>query len=596
MKLELIHNGSNNRRQVPISELLNNFVFGGLNPRRFVSGETYAAGDYVYEVSQSGQSIVYLCINSGSYERIDTTNWLPASVTSMISQQLDMRLGDLWKSSTRVDFTYDTCVTGDLEISNGRIKLPDTCTEYSQLILFLNGTYVSSDLGDYMITLKSHMKYIETTWDFDDYLLYVMTPKNHAARLIRTSDMNPTSASVTDGILSIYIPRELQINSYALNVYVDGLYISPKNYYVNYDETTDMIEIRFNRKSDLPTDIKRYVISVLSSRSPDITINETSMVLPIQTTMNRYRIDNLSNSEKIYDCPLVFCGGKALPSNNFTIQNNAMSVMSSDYYGEIGETYAITSYQFTIASDPSIYTFGSIVVDADEKRIAIPIIGYDESMDILLFRKAGTLINKNRYYIHDGSVSLYDHDDSIHEGDLLSVRVLNSDPTVSSCSMITTVRADRTIAIPEELENSQFLMFSTDGRYIGKHLYNTTTGLISLINECELNYGDTVEIVYNNYTDGYTRTVTKVTSSIVTTENKFILPVKVYSPDDNFIIFNATTGYAIQPSNYQISATGIVTITDGTSVEVGDSVDVYVSRELRTYVYSDAINRVVENI
>ena len=596
MILERIHSGSNGRRQVPISELLGNFIFNGYNPKRFISGLNYTAGDYVYEVSNSGISTIYMCLNSGIYEQIDTTNWTIATITSMISQQLDQRLNDYNKTLGKVEFLYDTYITGDLDVIQNKIKLPDTCTEYSRLILFLDGKYVSSDLDEYEITIRNHMKYIETSKDFSDYILYVMTPKNHTARLITCVDLHPTSVSVTGGNLSIYIPGELQMFSYALNVYVDGLYLAPDAYQINYDESTDSIEIQIARRSSLPVNVDQYIVSVISSRTSFITVKETSVSLPIQAAINRYRIDSLPNDDKIYDCPLVFCDGSARPSNYFTIRNNAMSVMSSDYCGEIGETYAITSYTFTVSSDPTITKSGSIVVDEDERKIAIPIVGYDDSVDILVFRKAGTVVTQNRYYVHDGSISLYDHDDSVRGGDLITIRVLNSDPSVCVCSRIETVRADRTIVIPEDLKNSQFLLFSTDGRYIGKHLYNTTTGLITLINGCELMYGDMVEIVYNNYTEAYTKTVTKVASTVVKTQDQFILPVKVYGTNDDYIIFNATTGYLIQPSNYKIMANGVVEITGGTTVSVGDMIDVYISREIRNYIYTNALDRIIDNI
>ena len=127
-------------------------------------------------------------------------------------------------------------------------------------------------------------------------------------------------------------------------------------------------------------------------------------------------------------------------------------------------------------------------------------------------------------------------------------------------------------------------------------MYNTSNGLISFINECELGYGDFVEIIYSRYKAGYTGTVTKVVSTVTTKENEFILPVKVFSLDDNYIIFNATTGVSIRPTDYKIDTTGIVTITNGTGVSSGDMIDVYVSRELRTYVYTDAVDKIIANI
>ena len=162
--------------------------------------------------------------------------------------------------------------------------------------------------------------------------------------------------------------------------------------------------------------------------------------------------------------------------------------------------------------------------------------------------------------------------------------------------MITSIRADKTVVIPNGLQTSQFLLFSTDGRYIGKHLYNVSNGLISFINECDLEYGDSVEIIYNKYKSGYTATVTKVLSTVVTKDNEFVLPIKVFSSDDNYIIFNATTGVSIRPTSYKIDTTGVVTITDGTGLESGAMIDVYVSRELRTYVYTDAVDKIVANI
>ena len=598
MKLERIHSGSNKQRQVSISELLSNFIFGGHKPKRFVPGNNYSAGDMIYEVTESGDTNLYICNNSGTYVTLDNTNWSLADVQSMISQQIVHRFGIEESSTLTVGLSYDVYITGDLDVYQNRIKLPDTCTEHSKLILFLDGKYESSDLGDFVINLKNRMKYIEVSHSFNEYILYVVTPNNHAGRLITFLDRHPTSLTVKSDRLSVYIPGEVQDNSYALNVYVDGKYLPPSTYEISYDEETDNVEIKFNRKANiLPEDIKRYVISIVSSRSKYIKVNKVWFSMPIQTSINKYRVDGLEDCDIIHNCPLVFCADKALPSNYFTVHNNTMSVTSSDYYGEIGDIYSVISYEFSLSISDTIYdTYGSIIVDDDERKIAIPIIGYNDDIDVLVFRKAGTLINQNRYYIHDGSICLYDHDDTIIGGDLLSVQVLNSDRTLTTCSMITSIRADKTVVIPNGLQTSQFLLFSTDGRYIGKHLYNVSNGLISFINECDLEYGDSVEIIYNKYKSGYTATVTKVLSTVVTKENEFVLPIKVFSSDDNYIIFNATTGVSIRPTSYKIDTTGVVTITDGTGLESGDMIDVYVSRELRTYVYTDAVDKIVANI
>ena len=597
MKLERIHSGSNKQRQVSTSELLSNFVFGGYKPKRFVPGNNYSAGDMVYEVIDTGGVNLFICNNSGIYYVIDGTNWTLADIQSMILHQVFKRFGNITENIFTVDLSYDVYVTGDLDVSINRIKLPDSCTEHSRLLLFLDGKYVSSDLGDYSITIKNRMKYIETASDFRNYILYVISPNNHAGRLITFLDRNPSSITVKDDALSVYIPGEIQRNSYTLNVYVDGVYMSPNTYTILYNESTDNVEIRFTRKSNLPDDYKRYVISIVSSRSKYIEVEKVWFSMPIQTNIDKYRIDGLGDFNVIDSCPLVFCANSALPSNYFTVHNNTMSVTSSDYYGEIGDVYSVVSYKFTVSvSDLSYDTYGSIIVDDDERKIAIPIIGYNDDIDILVFRKAGTLISQDRYYIHDGSISLYDHDDSIRGGDLLAVHVLNSDRTMSTCSILRPVRSDKTVVIPDGLQDSQFLVFSTDGRYIGKHLYNTSNGLISFINECELGYGDFVEIIYSRYKAGYTGTVTKVVSTVTTKENEFILPVKVFSLDDNYIIFNATTGVSIRPTDYKIDTTGIVTITNGTGLSSGDMVDVYVSRELRTYVYTDAVDKIIANI
>lgn len=597
MKIRKLYSGANAKRTATSGELLSQYVFSNGLPIKF-KPKLYMRGDYAYIVEPSGMITIYQCLKSGEYDKVDLYNWRVADLETLIQDCIDRAFGNQ-SLDYRVDFDYNVYKTGELETSIKRIMLPIGIDEYTKFWLFLDGSYVSLDLEEYKIIKDKCISYIETDREFADFVLYTIKPKNQNSRIISFNDMRPSSVTEEEGIIHVYIPAEVLGDNYAMLLYVNGKYVS--EFTSEYDEETDTIILLLDPEAEITTVSKYdYTIATIVSRSEYIKIYSFSQNAMIISNIDRYRME-LPCPQTDGLLPLIFDNGKPIPNDVLSIRDTVISVMDEAYYANIGDVIDASHMIFVVEKDAPTEN-ASIVVNEFERHIPIPIINYnDAKTDVLVFRNTGTLLSNSRYYVHDGSIHLYEHETSVKGGETLQFQLFNKDESVAVRSTIFSVRADKTVIVPtvidEVLKNSQFLLFRTDGTYISKEKYTVDGEILTFTEDTDISYGDKVEFVYNYYAEDITNTLTKVITTKVRVENQFILPFRTYQPDtDSVILFNGTTGLFINKDNYVVEKDGVVNITGGTTVSEGDVIDVYVLRNLKSSVYTDMVDKLLETI
>ena len=599
MKLIKLHSGSNPNRIASASELMSQYVLGGKTPQKFTSGKFYSEGELVYTIESTGV-IIYLCGKSDIYNEINPKYWSSVNIDTTIRNIVDDALvGVLPKTNNTISFTYIAYTNENLEKSTKRIFLPDSLdlNLVHASMLFLDGKYVSYDLGEYDIVYDNGMKYIDTSIDFDTFILYIVQTNNRNSRLVSFMDLRPTSITTENDTLSLYIPGDVIPNDYVTMIYINGKYVSADKYTVSVDTTTDTLLFTFvNYNGELPSKKDDITISVITSRSKHISISGLDISVQIRTETEKHRID-LPDGTEIYSYPLAFKDGLAFPYDKVVVSDDVLSIVNNKYYGEIGSTYSVLSFKFAI-DDTYDLTSNTIAVDYNENNIPIPIINYGNSSDLMVFRKAGSLISRDKYYIDDGYMKLYDIDTGIISGDLLRFKLVNSDETISLRSKINKVSYDKTIDLPnDKLTTYDILLFTVTGTYIGKQYYTVSNGVITLSNECNLNPDEMVEIVYNSYNREYTKSIVRIVSTSIISKNVFKVPINTFDKNrDIIMVFNGTTGLYIDSDKYTVSDDGTVTLNDGADLSTGDVIDVYISRCFSSYIYISSISYILDII
>ena len=587
MRLVKIKDGRSTDRSASYQELITNYIFPNGKPRKFIPGEYYAIGDVVYIINNENYAILYQCDVPGTYTEITNKYWHNMTETEEIMSKIRQYLGLQDDESKVMEFSHTGYGTGGLTVTDDdKIILPESYSTDDHVEFFLRGHYQSQDLGDYKI-VKSNGRYviesnIESIDSSTEYVVNIVKPLNHNAKLLGYCDYNPTT--VDDHELFFMVDDAVVKNSVKFDLYIEGILVPAQEYTYQVVSDGNFIAIDLGESEYVetikicsPGDIK---LVTTSSRSSSILIDRQSYQYEIKSDVECYRldIDRYIDTENIH----VYINNVAIPNGCIYVSDGVLSITEEEYYGKVGDIVTIISDTFDVSINTIKSKSESIVVGANEYKIPIPIINYDENVhDIIIFKESGIHISRSRYYVKDGYVVFYDHDTSLVPGESLYFQVFNEDNSVSISSKIVPAEDSSKVMIPSNFDGNteSFLLYRMNGTYINKTLYKISEDgtYISLSPDLVLDEDECIEFVFNDYLSQYTNTLTKVGSAVLSTDNVVQLPINHYdSTMYNTIVFNNKLGSYIDNSRYSVSEDGVLTITNGTGLSAGDSIDVYV--------------------
>lgn len=607
MRLVKIKDGRSTDRSASYQELITNYIFPNGKPRKFIPGEYYAIGDVVYIINNENYAILYQCDVPGTYTEITNKYWHNMTESEEIMSKIRQYLGLQDDESKVMEFSHTGYGTGDLTVTDdGKIILPESYSTDDHVEFFLRGQYQSQDLGDYTI-VKNNGRYviesnIENIDSSTDYVVNIVKPLNHNAKLLGYCDYNPTT--VDDHELFFMVDDAVVKNSVKFDLYIENVLVPAQEYTYQVVSNGNFIAIDLGESEYVetikicsPNDIK---LVTTSSRSSSILIDRQSYQYEIKSDVECYRldIDRYIDTENIH----VYINNVAIPNGCIYVSDGVLSITEEEYYGRVGDIVTIISDTFDVSINTIKAKSESIVVGANEYKIPIPIINYDENIhDIIIFKESGIHISRSRYYVKDGYVVFYDHDTSLVPGESLYFQVFNEDNSVSISSKIVPVEDSAKIMIPTNFDGTveSFLLYRVNGTYINKTLYKISEDgtYISLSPDLVLDEDECIEFVFNDYLDQYTNTLTKVGSAVLSTDNVVQLPINHYdSTMYNTIVFNNNLGSYIDNSRYSVSEDGVLTITDGTGLSAGDSIDVYVIVNLYNQISVNALSMSIASL
>lgn len=607
MRLVKIKDGRSTDRSASYQELITNYIFPNGKPRKFIPGEYYAIGDVVYIINNENYAILYQCDVPGTYTEITNKYWHNMTESEEIMSKIRQYLGLQDDESKVMEFSHTGYGTGDLTVTDDdKIILPESYSTDDHVEFFLRGQYQSQDLGDYTI-VKNNGRYviesnIESIDSSTDYVVNIVKPLNHNAKLLGYCDYNPTT--VDDHELFFMVDDAVVKNSVKFDLYIENVLVPAQEYTYQVVSNGNFIAIDLGESEYVetikicsPNDIK---LVTTSSRSSSILIDRQSYQYEIKSDVECYRldIDRYIDTENIH----VYINNVAIPNGCIYVSDGVLSITEEEYYGRVGDIVTIISDTFDVSINTIKAKSESIVVGANEYKIPIPIINYDEDIhDIIIFKESGIHISRSRYYVKDGYVVFYDHDTSLVPGESLYFQVFNEDNSVSISSKIVPVEDSAKVMIPTNFDGTveSFLLYRVNGTYINKTLYKISEDgtYISLSPDLVLDEDECIEFVFNDYLDQYTNTLTKVGSAVLSTDNVVQLPINHYdSTMYNTIVFNNNLGSYIDNSRYSVSEDGVLTITDGTGLSAGDSIDVYVIVNLYNQISVNALSMSIASL
>ena len=594
MKLTKIkQGGSSESRRATLQELAFKYIFGERVPVLFTPGSFYHEGDICYSTDDRGIITLYLCTMSGFYDTLKVRGWIIATLRTDIQDILNKALS-IDDYSHKVVYDTNVFIGKDIMINKTTAVLPTTPEPCCCIAVYADGKYLSQDLGDYTITDKT-IKFNKVIVDCNTVTVYIKKPKNHNAKLFLYYDVTPSDMTTTTLTFDI---SGIESKFFTVcNLYYKGALISGSNYDVIVDNENEKIKIEMNTHLSVGANMEDFVLSTISSRNPYLVVERHATDYIVDDEVSSYRIE-MENRINYEWTDTVFINGLNIPSNKVSINGNIASIKDERYYGEFGDTFTIVDDTYYYIDVPSIVSH-EIVTEKNERTIPIPILNMDAYTDILLFKSSGVHISESRYFVDDGYIHLYPHDNSIAEGDRLVVQPMNYDKEVTIRHHITTVNNDLTVDVSQYINHDtpiDLLLFQLDGRYIGKNYYTVNNNVVKF-KDGIVNPGDLIEAVYNYYEKEYTHTVTMSYSTNTSDNNIIRLRNIDYNTDkDTILLFNNTNGLFINPDNYTISDTGIITIKSGSGVLAGSSVDVIIVRDLKYIIYTESVDTVRNNL
>ena len=246
-------------RQVTNIELLTKYIFGNTVPAKFKAGTYYEAGTYVYTVNETGGVEVYYCINGGTYEVIDNSNWTKGTVPSIVQQSInrtqilqnyqndytDDALTGLSTDLSSSFFDKKVFQLSDCEFTSTTVTLPVDDVYHVEVIY--RDRKRSTVLNEYtldgnVITLGGGNTINKNTNIFFE----VYVPKNVNSHLIKFNDVKPiyikfgevedgtkpdSVDSSLDNIIVISINDDMVAKSVVFDLLYNGYYISD-NFYI----------------------------------------------------------------------------------------------------------------------------------------------------------------------------------------------------------------------------------------------------------------------------------------------------------------------------------------------------------------------------
>lgn len=661
MKLVKLQSLSN--RPVTNIELLTKYVFGSNFPSKFINNKYYNAGDYVYNISNTGELQLYYCTTSGTYDIITDEGWVNSTIPSVVQNVVNNYivenniLDGITDSSNTNNTTGSNSNGGgfngtDLKVDakyldvNTYIGNPDgyqytsydhddidatvsTGTGTAQLPfkydpnlhrieVFADGYRLFESNGDYTINNKTvTIKNSKITED-SKITINVFNKFDSGSKLVYTTEIKPTNITIENNqcILTIPLSSKYIEKSLIFNIYYTNRYITEEYYTYLYDSnnqaykvTIDLTKCKFIPASATKND---FIADFMMSLSKEVYLVKHDIFEKINTENEKFNIDlKYTDFNKIQNIHNCYDDGLLIPSSATTFYNETVHITDSNY--AIKSDNFVISYVLILFSSiyESDFDGDNNFIDevtmpktfVQNRKLPVPFIGFNRNNgDMLLFNESGKYISSSDYYVDTTNmVNFYPTINLVEESKILFA-LMDNDYSIHNYTrqlQLASYDIEHGIKLPcLDFDQDAFdvMIFKSNGEYIPSIKYTLSdTNWLTFHSDSGLNALDKIDIVMMEYCASRTKSLMRRFSIVPDIETSMQLPFTFYQNDDNVLIFNHN-GILINPKNYTITKTGVLTFKNGVTVTAKQPVDVFLFRRHSGYKLIPDMKLVRKNI
>jgi hypothetical protein len=236
----------------------------------------------------------------------------------------------------------------------------------------------------------------------------------------------------------------------------------------------------------------------------------------------------------------------------------------------------------------------------NSRMIPIPYIDYNmENDDFLLFRTGGVYVSSSKWFIDHEYVHIYEHEESLMEGDYVDFKLVDRDPTVRVSNLYLTFTEDNQKSINVGFNLNRFafyMLFTMSGEYVSPSKYKASGSTITFIDNdqpLEITKGDRLELVVGMYLKPYSKTVITQSRVVAVTDNQTEFTIDLledFNPKKDTLFLFQKNGLYIGERFYSVDTSNKKIIIDrGSSLPLGDHIDVFFIRTLISYATSPSL-------
>lgn len=618
-------------RPVTNVELMTRYVFGDNYPTKFIPGDTYDVGDYVYTINDNGTITVYYCLIGGEHRVIDDYNWCVANIPAMVLRLLEEYIeSGIVKINTSEIITDDDNTDEEVMVSDSfsykTFRNPPYERQdntfifklgfnydplYHNVTVWVNRKRISCLDNDCVVldgrtgSIILNQMQISDDLTTADIVINVLFKTSPESRLLYNDETVPERIVVDSSVLTMYV-NTLNMDmskSCVFDLYYKGIYISELYYSFRYNTDTEQYIITLPQTTintfginvtDDQLSVKDFKIDFTASISSEVTILKNDISRTIVDQVNRFHLDmKYTDFANISEIHQAYGNGKLIANTDLVLYNSTAHIEDEEYYLNAGDTFIISYKNIMINSvfDNDMEETNSLTepvivnqIFADLKRIPLPFLDFDvDKNTLMVFNQYGYHVSSTRYYVKDNILTFYPHDESIHYEDTLTFQLLNNDYSVGSYM--------KTVAVTEYgMENGiklalagfdkkvfDLLLFTTQGMYITSDMYEVDYDKLKLKPEAPVVVDDTLEFVFFEYIKPYTNTTITLHTTRASSQTTLELPFNYLGTRDTILLFQSD-GMYIDSSRYNISTSGVVTLTSGTNFKENERIDIVVSK------------------
>lgn len=508
-------------------DVLANAVFGDYSPVPFRPGVFYGKGSIVYTHDETGDITVWKCNKSGVYEKAIEPGWEVWSIDD-VRTRLSI-IEDMLRSNYDL---YDTRSYAESYYLHD-VGIRDWERRGSFFEVFHNRRYFPKKNYRVIEERVEPLEGVEKLPDETKAVMYLSKSNNKMTNLVRRIELDGIRVNRSRYKIPFPADEEMLI-SYFFDVFVDGVYISPRFYEIdtltsgdkcvvfdfNYNGIRPMFKNMIEEKETLtfipPVTMRDdsevifvFYISIshdlmISCKVTDIFIGDPRDTKWVDTAELEFR-DKLQEA-------FIYNNGIRMREGEYTISTDRICIDKEENRFVLGSFASIVMREFMPVVDEAVTNVKQETVPTLGTQMgimAIPFLNYDgESDHFLMFNDGGILFGSQRWFEDNGYVNIYDGNLDLEPTEMVEFRMISRDKNMRVTTYMLTATTDgqMTFITPEPLRDHYFhMIFTENGQFFSRTKYALSGEYLQIRKKYSkyINAGERLEVICFDYNSDY---------------------------------------------------------------------------------------------